>query len=232
MKPTVEQLHNADRYELIDSFRIDEMAQFLTRELGFDRKEASQKPTPKKWISWVLILGLALGGAFIGYFLGAAFVEESSKVDETVRTANATKIDTIMGQFGFAFLAFFILLPIHEVIHAAVFKYYGATTVGFGGSWKSMIVYAYAHKFVHSGRELAWVAAMPFLVITTMLSLAWIVWPQYGILFGTTLFIHTTACVGDFVLINYQYKNRHRQIYTYDDLKEEQRSYFFAEKAG
>ncbi len=227
MKPTVEQLHNADRYELIDSFRIDEMAQFLTRELGMAKKEPNQKSTPNKWIGWVFLLGLAAGGGVVGYVLG-------SGLTGVIKDSGVTQAGGISmaKQVGLAFLSFIVLLPIHEVIHAAVFKYYGATTVGFGGSWKSMIVYAYAHKFVHSGRELAWVAVMPFLVITTTLALAWVIWPQYGLFFGTTLFIHTTACVGDFVLINYQFKNRHRRIYTYDDLKEEQRSYFFAEKAG
>ncbi len=230
MRPTIEQLQNTDRYELIDSFRIDEMAQFLTRELGFTRKDTAQKPTPKKWMSWVFLLVLAIGGAIIGYMLGAAFVGEGSKADETIRMMKSAQRTSIIGQFGFAFVAFFILLPIHEVTHALVFKYYGATNVGFGGSWKSLIVYAYAQKFVHTGRELAWIAVMPFLIITALLVIAWIVWPQYGVFFGATLFIHTTACIGDFVLINYQYKNRHRLIYTYDDLKEEKRSYFFAER--
>ena len=34
MRPTVDQLHMSGHYRLIESFKIDEMSQFLMRELG------------------------------------------------------------------------------------------------------------------------------------------------------------------------------------------------------
>jgi hypothetical protein len=37
--------------------------------------------------------------------------------------------------------------------------------------------------------------------------------------------------IGDFVLINYYWKNRYRVIYTYDDIDVERKTYFFEEKS-
>ncbi|WP_158550002.1 hypothetical protein [Runella aurantiaca] len=46
MKPTVEQLHDANSYELIDSFHVDEMGKFLMQELGM--KQPDNQPTQPK----------------------------------------------------------------------------------------------------------------------------------------------------------------------------------------
>ncbi|MCY7356108.1 MAG: DUF3267 domain-containing protein, partial [Rudanella sp.] len=157
MKPTIEQLHNPDRYDLIDSFRISEMMVFLRRELGFSQPSEQKPQKLAKKGAWVFLLGLAIGGGFVGYLLGSGL---AGVVKDNAATQSSSI--SMLKQVGLAFLSFVVLLPIHEVIHAAVLKYYGATNVGFGGSWKSMIMYAYAQKFVHSGRELAWIAVMPF----------------------------------------------------------------------
>ncbi len=94
------------------------------------------------------------------------------------------------------------------------------------------MVYAYAQHFVMTLRELALVAVMPFLLITSALVLAWLVRPAYGTVWGTLLLLHTLGCVGDFALIRYYYKNRRRTMYTYDDVEGERRSYFFEANGG
>lgn len=226
MKPTIDELHNSGRYELIDSFRIDDMGQFLLRELGLRSRSGEPKKAAKKSLTWGFLAGFVIAGAAFGYWIGAQLGKSANDSGELKRVADPL-IEGI-GQASFAFLAFFVLLPIHELIHAAVFKYYKAPKVGFGWSWKSMIAYAYAQEFVHDTRQLFWVAVMPFLVISAGLIVGWISWPQYGVFWGVSLFIHTTACIGDFVLMNYHRKNRHRLVYTYDDIEQEKRSYFFA----
>jgi hypothetical protein len=92
-----------------------------------------------------------------------------------------------------------------------------------------MIVYAYAQKFVMTLRENSWVAAMPFIVITISLVILWYLFPQWQLFWGTSLFLHTSACIGDFILIQYYLKNKNYLIYTYDDIEGEKRSYFFKE---
>ncbi|TAE22113.1 MAG: DUF3267 domain-containing protein [Cytophagales bacterium] len=229
MKPTIDELHNSGRYELIDSFKIDDMGQFLMRELGMKAAPIEPKKAVKSWTTWAFLGGFILAGAAFGYWIGAQVGKASNESAELKRVT-----DPLIeggGQASFAFLAFFLLLPIHELIHAAVFKYYKAPKVGFGWSWKSMVAYAYAQNFVHDTRELFWIAVMPFLIISAGLGIGWVILPQYGVFWGVTLFIHTTACIGDFVLMNYHRKNRHRGVYTYDDIENEKRSYFFATRA-
>ncbi|NBB19187.1 hypothetical protein GVN20_07460 [Runella sp. CRIBMP] len=220
MKLTVEQLHDTNSYELIDSFHVDEMGKFLMQELGI--KQPDNQPTkPKLNAKSLLFFAVFAGiGGVVGWSIGK-FIPKSEG-----------GLDTFATQFGLAFLCFFIvLLPIHEAIHGLFFKLIGAQKVGFGWSMKSLIVYAYAQKFVMTLRENALVAAMPFVVITISLTVLWFIFPQWQFFWGSALFLHTFACMGDFILIRYFYKNRTSRMYTYDDIEEKNYSYFFREKS-
>jgi hypothetical protein len=216
MKPSIEELHHSPDYELIESFHIDEMGQFLARELGMKQPNAtSSKPklNTKTILFFLVLVGI---GGLVGWAIG--------------KNLKSGEVDHGFDQLGLAFLScFVILIPIHELIHALVFKVIGAEKVGFGWSTKSMIVYAYAQKFIMTLRENSWVAAMPFIVITLGLSLLWYLYPEWPFFWGTNLFLHTTACMGDFILIRYFFKNKQSLIYTYDDIEGEKRSYFFRE---
>lgn len=217
MRPTVDQLHHSGRYVLIDSFTIDEMSQFLARELGMASK-AGQPPGKRTWQSWLVIGGMLLLGGAVGYLGGSGFASSGPQ----------TNASSYLWQVGAGVLGLF-LLPVHEFIHGLAFKRIGAPKVGYGYSLKSLMVYAYSQNFPTTMREVAFVAIMPFLVITTALLVGWAILPQYTVFWGTLILIHTGACIGDFVLINYHRKNRHRTIYTYDDVEGERKSYFFAE---
>lgn len=220
MKPTIEQLHDSPQFELIDSFHIDEMNKFLMRELGMKQPDTtSAKPKLNAKSLLFVALFAAIGGV-VGWSIGKIIPKSDGG------------ISNVALQFGLAFLGFFVvLLPIHEAIHGLVFKLLGAKKVGFGWSKKSLIVYAYAQKFVMTLRENAWVAAMPFIVLTTALVILWILFPQWQLFWGTSLFFHTAACMGDFILVQYYFKNRAYTMYTYDDIEGDYYSYFFREKS-
>ncbi|GAB3889800.1 DUF3267 domain-containing protein [Spirosoma agri] len=216
LRPTVEQLHQSGHYELIESFSIDEMNQFLLRELGM-KPTSAQQPRKRTWKSWLALIGIGFLGGLVGYLISAS-------------SANwLVKGLSIVGQIGVGGVAFFLVLPLHEFIHGLAFKRVGAPTVRYGGSLKNGMVYAYSQLFPATMGEVAFVAVMPFLVITTMGVVGLILWPFYAVSFIVLLLIHTAGCIGDFVLIRYYLKNRHRTIYTYDDVDVERRSYFFAE---
>lgn len=190
------------------------MNQFIRRELG--TKPPAEQPAKRTWKGWLAVLGLsAIGGAvgfFSTYFLFKGVGEPGSAF--------------MLWQLGGAFIAF---LPIHEFIHGLAFKRIGAPKVGYGYSLKSLMVYAYSQNFPSTMREVALVAGMPFGVITTALIIGWILLPAYPVFWGFLLLIHTLGCIGDFALINYHRKNRHRTIYTYDDVEGERKTYFFEE---
>jgi hypothetical protein len=221
MKPTIEQLHNSPRYEFIESFHIDEMGHFLMRELGLKQPTTNTTKPKLDAKSILFFLFLAGIGGVVGWGIGR-FIPKSGD--------SSTAFDALDTQFGLAFIGFFVvLIPIHEVIHAVAFKALGAQKVGFGWSTKSMIVYAYAQKFAMTLRENSWVAVMPFIVITISLTILWYLFPQWQVFWGLSLFLHTSACIGDFILIKYYFKNKHHNLYTYDDIEGEKRSYFFKE---
>lgn len=210
-KPSIDELHNPNRFSLAESFKIDEMMAFLMKELGATKSSSSKPKTGNKVLRIVLI---GMIGAVVGYFIGKQIGYYKIKIDPW----------QFLEAFG---LLIFVLLPIHEGIHGLVFKILGADKVGFGWTPKTLMVYAYAQKFVMSLKENAIVAVMPFLVITLALLIAFFAVPEYKTLIVSTFVLHTYGCLGDFILINYYFKYRHKQMFTYDDIDEARMTYFF-----
>ncbi|MEZ0542467.1 DUF3267 domain-containing protein [Fibrella arboris] len=223
MKPTIQELHESGHYRLIESFRIDEMMQFVARELGMAPSSRSisnalaTKTTGQKAKAGLRFAIIFIGSLAFGWVVGTGMSKWLSKA----------MLVTGGTQFLIGFLAFFPLITVHEFIHGLFFKRVGAPRVGYGWSWKGMMAYAYAQNYVMNLREVAFVAAMPFLVLTPALIVAWIMFPTYGVVWGTLLFLHTTGCIGDFVLVNFWRKNQHRLMFTYDDVENERRTYYF-----
>ncbi|HEV7348355.1 DUF3267 domain-containing protein [Telluribacter sp.] len=215
-RPTIQELHQSPAYELVESFSIDEMSKFIAREINITGRSLPYARTFRS-ARLVLILLAAIGvGILIGWVAGTM-----------LKTGAGELLLSPVWQIVLALTGFFIVvLPLHEAIHALVFKLLGADKVGFGYSLKSMMVYAYAQRFVMTIRENALVAAMPFILITMLLAGLLLVVPGLKMLWFLLLLLHTLGCVGDFVLIKYAYRNRSRERYTYDDL-DEGRTYFF-----
>ena len=223
MKPTIQDLHESGQYRLVESFKIDEMTQFLARELGMnpaisspaaDNVPKTLRQKAKAGFRFALFFA---GSLAFGWLLGTGI-------------ANWIPKNTLINsgtQFLVGILAFFPLITLHEFIHGIFFKRVGASRVGYGWSWKGMMAYAYAQNYVMTLREVAYVAVMPFVFITIALSLAWLVWPHYAVAWATLLFVHSFGCLGDFVLINFWRKNQHRVTFTYDDVENESKTYYF-----
>ena len=236
MKPTIQDLYESGEYRLLESFKIDDMMQFLLREMGMASavappNQGADVPDAvagglKKWLR--LAGSFVLSGVF-GWFVGRG-ITRWGNIDK-IGTANIEKIAGASVQFLVGILVFFPLITVHEFTHGIFFKQIGAPRVGYGWSWKGMMAYAYAQNYVMTLREVAFVALMPFVFITSSLSVAWLVWPQYAVAWATLLFMHTFGCVGDFVLINFWRKNQHRAMFTYDDVEGERKTYFF-ERVG
>ena len=214
-RPTVDYLYESGKFRLVESFSIDDMAEFLAREAGV-KPAPLRGATPTKGNKVIPIAFMVLFGGAFGWLLGHGF--------------SSPEEDALLGagwQLLLALVLFFVLwLPLHEGIHALFFKLLGAPKVGFGYSARGMMVYAYSQRFVMSLQENALVAAMPFVIITPLL-VALLIWvPGLSLMWGLTLLIHTVGCMGDFILIKHAFQHRNDAMYTYDDL-EEKRTYFF-----
>ena len=113
---------------------------------------------------------------------------------------------------------FFLLLPIHELIHGGVYKFFGAQKVRYGAVWKKMMFYAIAPLFVANSREFRIVAYAPFVLINSALILTgFFVGESIQWMLAGTLLFHTAGCSGDFGLLSYFYENKHTHVVTYDD---------------
>jgi hypothetical protein len=212
MRPTIKELHNESRFNKLADFHIDDTFKFILNPDGYG-KEPPQKPSAKDQALYGIFFFLLLAG--LGFVCGAYLF--------------AGKISS--WEFLLALATFIlIVIPIHEGIHALVFKSFGARNVGFGLVPKAGMVYAYAQDFPISMKELVRVAVMPFLVISLLLILGLQTFPQYQFYFVFIFLIHTFVCFGDFALIKYAINNRHRKIYTYDDVKHAKRTYFFEKR--
>ena len=138
-RPTPEQLSNSTEFELIDALHIDEMGAFLSREMNAGTSENTTKHLSKYL---ALALFMVLGG-ILGYGLVAI-----------IPAAFRGEWGGAGALFGGIILFFVVLLPLHELIHGAVFKILGAPKIGFGWNWKGMMAYAYAQKFAINLKEL------------------------------------------------------------------------------
>lgn len=219
IKPSVTELHHSGKYALVESFNVDEMSEFLAREAGFPviKDSRTLKHQSKKGRFWLLVVLSVLIGGYAGYYIGV-----SGK-----NTAAVHLIDILKKAFLSVPFLLLVVLPLHEGIHAAFFRILGARDVGFGYSLKGMMVYAYAHRFVMTLKENAFVAIMPFLIITPLLILMAALFPEWSGFWLFTLLFHTFGCLGDFILVRYFIRRRHQRFFTYDDIIQK-RSYFFS----
>jgi hypothetical protein len=123
-----------------------------------------------------------------------------------------------------------VLIPLHEFIHATVYKLRGARKTSFDMNLKKFYFLALADQFVASRREFRMVALAPFLVISSvLLAAALFTGVLWSITMLTTLMIHSALCSGDFALLSYFEYNKQQEVVTYDD-KESKISFFYGKK--
>jgi len=198
---TIADLRENGRYELLRELSFNDLMPFVT-EYYWKRRTALT----------VAHVGLTL--VFLGVWLAAGL-------------SDTVSLDTWLTSWGWAFVLFLALLPVHEALHGLVYRLCGAADVRYGVLWRQAAAYATAHNFVADARQFTWIAVTPFLVINGALLLGAAVLPDLRPLLLGALFWHTTGTAGDFALLNYFRLHRDREVYTYDDA-DTKTSYFYA----
>lgn len=201
LQPGISDLKNDNKFQLLIELGHKDLIPFVN-EYYWKRK------------SWVTILHYIISLTILIVWLGVGFQQKYS-------------FDEWFTRFGFAVLSFFVLLPIHELIHGLVYKVAGAKDVRFGASLRQAYAYAIAHHFVANGPVFAWVAITPFMVINSILVLGAILLPQHAFYLTGVLLLHTSGTSGDFAMLNYLWVNRQQAIFTYDDAAEN-KTYFYS----
>ncbi len=123
-----------------------------------------------------------------------------------------------------------MLIPVHEIIHAASYKLAGASQIKFGIKPEYYLFYVTTDKYVIGKTRFMMVAFTPFVTISIVLILL-IFNTGYPLSwsFITSFFVHTTMCIGDFAIAGFFMDFPDQEMYTYDDTEREE-TYFYVKK--
>lgn len=107
---------------------------------------------------------------------------------------------------GIGLVIAILLLPIHELIHFAVFKLMGAKEIRILPYFKKFYFLTIADQFIIRKKNIFWIASMPFIVISSVCSGLLFVAPDiWQIIICACLLYHTSFCLHDFQIIGYFY---------------------------
>lgn len=201
IRPSPETLWDRSRYDLIWTLSHKDVAETL-RPFMLAR-------------SWIGVAHVAVN---LGAFAVLAIAWRRSQLPGFDTFSNA----------GLGFLmGFFLLLPLHEWLHARAYRGVGATDVRVVYQWRSLTAYCVADRFVARRRELAAVCVAPFAVLNPILAVVALqASGAWSVLVAGALVLHTAACSGDFALLNWLWLRGSPSTFSYDD-RAEGASYFF-----
>lgn len=129
--------------------------------------------------------------------------------------------------FGF-FLGAVPVIPVHELIHGLACRLIGARKISYGVEWDYLMFYASADQFVMNRSQFAFVALLPFVLLSGLfLGIALYGPALSSLIWLSACFFHGTMCIGDFGLLSFFSENQASELYTYDDLGEK-KTFFYA----
>lgn len=135
-----------------------------------------------------------------------------------------------LAAFGLAFAALLVvILPIHELLHAAAYRLAGARDIRWDYSVKMAAVWVIAHRFVATTRPFLFVALAPF-AINIVLILGAMLVPKLAVFLLFLLLWHLHGEIGDWSLLNFIWIHRRLGFWTFDDA-DAGKSYFYG-RAG
>jgi len=187
-------------YQLHERLKHTELMAFVSRYFF--------KKNPVMYFYWIFNIVTVIGG-FVLLFL------------------SPDKIGPAMSKFCQGIAAFFLLIPIPELIHGIGYRLSGAKNVSYKAVWKQLVFYAMADRFVARGWPFVLTALAPFAILNTVcIVLFFTLPPLWNWLAFGALVMHTAGCSGDFALISYFYTYRKSDPVTYDDVAGEE-SFFY-----
>lgn len=133
--------------------------------------------------------------------------------------------------FSLALVALIVvILPLHELLHAAAYRLAGARDVRWEWSGRMMAVWVIAHRFVAGTRPFVAVALAPFVVLNALLIAGAMAFPHLAVYLLCVMLWHVHGSIGDWALLHFVWLHRHRGFWTFDDA-DEGKSYFYGRAA-
>ncbi|MBP7506666.1 MAG: DUF3267 domain-containing protein [Prolixibacteraceae bacterium] len=203
-----EDLINSPDYSIVEEVSYDDLKSFLIKEIG-----------NKGLIMTIygIFQGISIAvNVFIITYFTINIIKHGTFVNELIISVSAI------------FLSFFLIIPIHELIHAAAFLILGKKNIGFGAQWKKFLFYAESDRQVLNRREITIVALAPLIAISLICILLIILNFSFisTLIFVIIAFVHLLVCGGDVAIVSFFYRNRSKEMFTFDDRKLKKTYYF------
>ncbi len=204
--PTIEELQNKNKYELVAQLTHDQIKEFVV-----DRLTEGGKIVCFYMLYQFLMIIIGI------FFLTRSIVRAFQNHFSALYISLATLV------FCFSFL-----IIIHELIHCIALRITGAEKIKYGGYIKRFIFYAEADRHVLNRKQFSFVALAPLLTIQIISFIGITVsfqqsWIYFWIILMST---HSLFCAGDIGLITLFYREKNAEIYTFD-INNEKTSYYY-----
>jgi hypothetical protein len=205
--PTVEDLKDQAKYDLVASVEQGRIREFVIEQAMADRLIIPGYMVYQTLLvfSGLFFLTRALVLAFRGewsYFLFSA---------------------------GAIVFSLTLLVLIHELLHAFALMMTGARRIRFGAVRGRFIFFAVAHLHVMGKKAYVLVALTPLVVVQVAAVAGTVFWlsDPFVYFFLILMSMHSLFCAGDIALITLFHRFSGREVFTYDNFTEKT-SYFFA----
>lgn len=207
--PTIEELQNPDRFELIAELSHDNIKSFVLDQLAQGGRIT---------LAFMIYQTLMI---ILGIFL----------TTRSIILAVNSEPENLYFVIAALLFCFTALIPIHELLHGIAIKFTGAPKVNYGAYFRKFIFYAEADRHVIDRIQFTWIALTPLLVIKLLtLILSLVFWnTPWLFFFLSVMAIHSLFCAGDIGLLSIFYRNKTEVIYTFD-VREEKKSYYYKQK--
>ncbi|MBK6285040.1 MAG: DUF3267 domain-containing protein [Draconibacterium sp.] len=204
--PSIEELRNSEKYELIAQLNHRQIKEFVIKQLVENGKII------KVYMIYQILMIL------IGIFF----------FTRSIVLAFQSSFDPLYYTIAAVVFSFSVLIVIHELLHGIALKITGAPKVNFGGYLEKFIFYAEADRFVINRKQFAFIALTPLFAVKLITLIGIILLINHPV-FYFLIFVmsaHSLFCAGDIGLLSVFYKNKTDEIFTFD-VKAEKTSYFY-----
>ena len=204
--PTIEELQNEDKYELVTKLNHKQIKEFVIEQLTGGGKIV---------FSYMIY-------QFLMVLLGLFFLTR------TIVLAFQNYMQPLYISLATLVFCFSILIIIHEFIHGIALKFTGAKKVRYGGYIKKFIFYAEADCHVLNRKQFEFVALAPLITVqvATLVGIILTLFQPWVYFWIILMSAHSLFCAGDIGLLSLFYKEKDLELYTFD-VKTEKTSYYY-----
>lgn len=207
-RPTVEELNNPEKYQLVASVEQGNIRDFVIEQVLTDKHII---PMYTVYQTVMLFSGLF-------FFTRAAVL------------AFRGDLRYLMVSVAAVIFSFTLMVLVHELLHAISLLLTGAHKVTFGANFRKFIFFAEADQYVMEKKSFFFVALTPLVVVQVLMAAGIVVWFSHPLVyfFLMVMTLHSFFCAGDIALVSLFFRHPGRETFTYDDCSKKTSFYYIS----